>query len=146
MINREILEGNWNHFKGRIQKKWSQLTDSDLAAFHGNVDELVGVIQKKTGEGREAVESFLQELSAGAGSFPGQAAQYVSQAAQSAREGVHQATETLRGSAHRAAEQFSEFTEGTECLVRDRPGLALAISFGVGILVGSLLTLKCRSA
>ena len=51
VINREILEGNWNQFKGQILKKWSQLTDSDLAEFHGNVDELVGVIQRKTGEG-----------------------------------------------------------------------------------------------
>jgi len=145
MINRQILEGNWNQFKGQIQKKWSQLTDSDLGEFHGNVDELVGVVQRKTGEGRDAVESFLQEMTDGAGTFAGQAAQYVSQAPQCAREGVHQATETLRGSAHRATERFSELTEGTECLVRDRPGLALAISFGVGVLVGTLLTLKSRS-
>jgi uncharacterized protein YjbJ (UPF0337 family) len=138
MINRQILEGNWNQFRGQIEKKWSQLTESDLGEFHGNVDELVGVIQRKTGEGREAVENFLQELTAGAATFAGQAAQF-------AHEGVNQATESLCGSAHRAADRFSEWTEGTGCLVRDRPGLALVISFGVGVLLGSLLTLKCRS-
>ncbi len=138
MINREILEGNWNQFKGQILKKWSQLTDSDLAEFHGNVDELVGVIQRKTGEGREVVESFLQDLTAGAATFAGQAAQF-------AREGVQQAAETLRGSARRAGDQVSQWAEGTGCMVRDRPCRALAISFGVGVLVGLLLTRKCRS-
>ena len=149
MSNRQVLEGNWNQFKGKIQKKWAQLTDNDLREFDGNVDELVGVIQRKTGEGREAVEKFLDELTDNTANFAGQAAQYVregaGQAAQYVREGAHQAAESLRGSARRTADQVSEWTEGTGYFVRERPGLALAITFGIGVVVGSLLTAKCRS-
>ena len=94
MINREILEGNWNQFKGQILKKWSQLTDSDLAEFHGNVDELVGVIQRKTGEGREVVESFLQNLTAGAATFPARRPVFPRR--------MRRAAESFRGSARRA--------------------------------------------
>jgi uncharacterized protein YjbJ (UPF0337 family) len=138
MINQQILEGKWNEFKGRILQKWSQLTDSDLGQFRGNVDELIGTIQRKTGEGREAVEGFLHDLTAGAGTFAGQAAESV-------REGVRQAAECARGSARQAAEQFAELRECTQCLVRDRPGLALAISFGAGMLAGLILALKHRA-
>ncbi len=52
MVNQQVLQGNWNQFKGKVREKWGQLTDSDLGAFHGNVDELVGTIQKMNGYGQ----------------------------------------------------------------------------------------------
>jgi len=50
MINEQVLQGNWNEIKGKIRSKWGQLTNDDLQSFDGNVDRLVGLIQRKTGE------------------------------------------------------------------------------------------------
>ena len=57
------MKGNWNIAKGKLKQKWAQLTDDDLQYVEGSEDELVGRIQKRTGESREAVEKALREAS-----------------------------------------------------------------------------------
>ena len=62
MINQQVLQGNWNEIKGKLRSKWGQLTNDDVKSFDGNIDQLLGLIQKRTGEGRESVERFLNDL------------------------------------------------------------------------------------
>ena len=66
MINQQILEGNWNEIKGKLRQKWGQLTDDDFQQIRGDAEQLIGVIQRKTGEAREAIEQYLQEISSSA--------------------------------------------------------------------------------
>ena len=61
MVNQQTLQGNWNEIKGKLRNKWGQLTNDDLQSVHGNVDQLIGLIQRKTGEARNSVEQFLEE-------------------------------------------------------------------------------------
>ena len=49
------IKGEWNIIKGNLKQKWAQLTDDDLQFIEGKQDELLGRIQKRTGETREAV-------------------------------------------------------------------------------------------
>src|SRR3954470_5812808 len=63
-INAQELQGQWNRLRGQVKERWGQLTDDDLQIQGGNVDQLVGRIQQKTGEGREAIEKFLGDLTA----------------------------------------------------------------------------------
>lgn len=60
-MNKLQIKGNWNVTKGKLKKRWADLTDNDLTYVEGQEDELVGRIQKKTGESREAVENALTE-------------------------------------------------------------------------------------
>ncbi len=70
MVSTQRLQGQWNSVRGQIKKKWHQLTDDDLKFSSGDIDQLVGRIQHKTGEAREAIESFLDDLTAqGAGAI-----------------------------------------------------------------------------
>ncbi len=62
MVNTQVLQGQWNQVRGQLKKKWGQLTDDDLRFNNGNIDQLVGKIQHKTGEAREAIEQYLDEL------------------------------------------------------------------------------------
>ena len=62
-MNKLELKGDWNITKGKIKQKWANLTDDDLQFVAGKEDELIGRIQKRTGEARENVERVLQELS-----------------------------------------------------------------------------------
>jgi uncharacterized protein YjbJ (UPF0337 family) len=62
MVNTQVLQGQWNQVRGQLKKKWGQLTEDDLKFTNGNIDQLVGRIQHKTGEAREAIEGFLDEL------------------------------------------------------------------------------------
>jgi uncharacterized protein YjbJ (UPF0337 family) len=58
------IKGDWNITKGKLKQKWGNLTNNDLRYADGKYDELLGRIQKRTGESREAVEKALQESAA----------------------------------------------------------------------------------
>lgn len=55
------IKGNWNIVKGKLKQKWANLTDDDLQYAEGQSEELLGRIQRRTGETREAVERALKE-------------------------------------------------------------------------------------
>lgn len=60
---KEQIEGNWNQIKGRVKQAWGDLTDDDLERVEGEVDELVGIIQERTGEERREIEKRLEDMS-----------------------------------------------------------------------------------
>jgi uncharacterized protein YjbJ (UPF0337 family) len=62
-MNKLESKGNWNIAKGKLKQKWANLTDDDLQFAEGKQDELLGRIQKRTGETREAIEKAVKEAS-----------------------------------------------------------------------------------
>jgi uncharacterized protein YjbJ (UPF0337 family) len=60
-MNNLQIKGDWNIIKGKLIQKWANLTDDDLQYAEGQKDELIGRIQKRTGESREAVEKALKD-------------------------------------------------------------------------------------
>jgi uncharacterized protein YjbJ (UPF0337 family) len=132
-MNQETLQGNWNEIKGKVRSKWGSLTDDDLQSFNGNVEQLVGTIQRKTGEARESIEKFLDHLSS---------------------EGsLNRATESVRAYAQQAAEQGRQAAESVregyhevEDMVRQRPTESLAVCFGVGVITGVVVSLMFRGS
>lgn len=60
-MNTLQVKGNWNIAKGKLKQKFAQLTDDDLQFVEGKEDELIGRIQKRSGQGREQVKSAARE-------------------------------------------------------------------------------------
>ncbi len=60
-MNKLQMKGNWNIAKGKLKKKWANLTDDDLRFMEGDQQELIGRIQKRTGQTREEVERAIEE-------------------------------------------------------------------------------------
>ncbi len=58
------MKANWNIAKGKLKQKWAKLTDDDLQFVEGKEDELVGRIQKRTGEARDRVETAVADACA----------------------------------------------------------------------------------
>ena len=148
MVNEQTLQGNWNEIKGKLRSKWGQLTNDDLQQAQGNVDQLIGLIQRKTGEARHSVEKFLEDVTAGGSSGFSQAAEtareYANQAAETVQQRSQQAAETFRRSYGQAAESMRHGYEEAETMIRDRPAESAAVCFGVGMVVGVILGLALR--
>jgi uncharacterized protein YjbJ (UPF0337 family) len=138
MANQQILEGNWNEIKGKLRQKWGQLSDDDLPQIRGDVEQIIGAIQRKTGEAREAIEGYLQEMAGGSASAIGTAAEAAYGYAQSA-------SETVQHTAKQAADQVRAGYREAERFVRDRPGESLLVCFGVGLITGVVVALSLRS-
>ncbi len=60
-MNTLEMKGNWNIAKGKLKQKYAQLTDDDLRFDNGKQDELIGRIQKRTGETKEAIEKAIND-------------------------------------------------------------------------------------
>ena len=123
MMNQQILEGNWNEIKGKLREKWGQLTDDDFQQIRGDAEQIIGAIQRRTGEAREAIEQYLQEISGSAASAVG----------------------TARDYAQHASDQVCAGYAKTDRFVRDRPVQSLLVCFGVGLITGVVIALSLCS-
>jgi uncharacterized protein YjbJ (UPF0337 family) len=56
------LKGNWNLIKGNLKQKWADLTDDELLYEEGKEEELLGRIQKKTGETKDSLNKFIDSM------------------------------------------------------------------------------------
>jgi uncharacterized protein YjbJ (UPF0337 family) len=56
------IKGDWNVIKGKLKQKYAKLTDDDLRYEEGCEDELLGRMQKVTGETRETIEHVIEEF------------------------------------------------------------------------------------
>jgi len=137
-LNAQALQGQWNKLRGQVKEHWGQLTDDDLQIHGGNIDQLVGRIQQKTGESRDAIEKFLTELTSRGSSAVAQTAEAVSSFAQ-------QAGERLRDRYGDIADGARERFDMAQDVVRQNPSQSVAAAFGVGLVAGLIVGLALRS-
>ena len=149
MVNTQVLQGQWNQVRGQLKKKWAQLSEDDLKLTNGNIDQLVGKIQHKTGEAREAIEQYLDELTSQGASAVSHVAetagQYGRQAAETASQYGRYAADQARDGYNRISEQFGKQYDASQTMIRDNPARSVATAFGVGILLGVVVGLALRS-
>lgn len=139
MPNRDQLKGHWNEVTGRLKEHWGQLTDDDLSRAEGNADQLIGLVQQKTGATRNEIEKFIDGLLNGsAGERASEAVQHYASAAQGMAD---EATRYAREQARRFSEQSGDYTARVAETVRARPAESIAIAFGLGIAAGALFFL-----
>jgi len=138
MDTEEAVEGGWNEFAGAVKKKYSQITGDDLSAVKGNVQQLAGVIQRKTGQAREGIEAYLKSISSKSSDAVGNASKLANEYLGKASEGIPEGYEY-------AVDAKQDSYEGAKETVRTRPAEAVAIAFGVGVVMGILGTQSmCR--
>jgi len=137
-INAQALQGQWNKLRGQVKEHWGQLTDDDLQIHGGNIDQLVGRIQQRTGEAREAIEKFLNDLTNRGSAVVTQAAEAVSNFAQ-------QTGDRLRDRYGDFAEQARDRYDMAQDVVRHNPGQSVAAAFGIGLVAGLVVGLALRS-
>ena len=138
MITRQELEGHWNQVKGQVKERWGQLTDEELMQGRGSADQLVGVIEQKTGESRRAIEDFLEQaIEDGTGA--------VQQLTDNARAYADQAGESLRNQYEQMSEKSRSGYSEAEHMVQRKPVESVAVAFGAGILTGVIVGLVLRS-
>jgi len=137
-INAQALQGQWNKLRGQVKEHWGQLTDDDLQIQGGNIDQLVGRIQQRTGESRESIEKFLNDLTS-------RGSAVVSQAAEAVSNFASQAGDRLRDRYGDLSEQARDRYDMAQDIVRQNPGQTVAAAFGIGLVAGLIVGLALRA-
>ena len=138
MPNRQALQGSWNESQGKLREKGGQLTDDDLQNVKGNVDQLVGLIQRKTGEARKSIETYLDSISEEGGDI-------ASRTLEGAREYTNQAATAIRDGYENVAEGMKERYADAERMIQERPATSAAVALGAGVFLGLMIGLCVRS-
>lgn len=148
MISRQELEGRWDELKGRLQERWGQLTDDDLQQVRGNTNQLVGVIERKTGETRQEIEHFLDEAFSAGGDAVQQAVdtatRYAGQAKEAFREQYDHMADNMRAGYDQMAENVRAGYDRAGEMVRRSPVESVAVAFGAGIITGVVVGLLMK--
>lgn len=131
-MNTQAIQGQWNTIRGKVKEKWGQLTEDDLQMLGGSIDQVIGKIQRKTGEQREKIEHFINELVTNPSVERAKEATmtYAQDTAERAREAYGTARDY-------AAQQYNSAGE----VVSNRPVESLAVVLGAGIITGVLVGL-----
>lgn len=142
MQNAQEIQGRWDILRGKVKEKWGQLTDDDLQMVGGNIDQVMGRIQQKTGAARAEIEEFLNE--ALEGSTMQRTKERVSGFAQGVGERARDAGEQLKQSYGRVSEGAREQYGRAEEMMYLHPTESMAAVFGLGVVTGVVLGLMLR--
>ena len=134
-LNAQRLEGHWQEIKGKLRNRWGQLTDDELQQARGDVEQLIGTIQRRTGEARDSIRSFIEEL----GETP-----TMKQAADTIRGYAETAAESMQGVAQQASEGLRTGMREGRHMIQQHPLESVLTCFGIGLATGVALGILLR--
>ncbi|HWL08571.1 MAG TPA: CsbD family protein [Planctomicrobium sp.] len=138
MITRQELEGKWKQLKGQIREQWGQLTDDELQRFKGDGEQLVGMIQEKTGQSRREIETYLDNLV-----HEGQSR--FQQVSDTARHFAETANQRFQEGYQEVGKQLESGYSDAKDMVQSRPLESVVAAFGIGLISGAIVALMMRS-
>lgn len=128
MATQQEVSGKWKQLTGKVKEKYGQITDNDLSRANGRIDQLIGVVQQKTGQTREQIEAFLEECGELGESVVGRVSDYASSASESLKDG-YQAV----------AQQAKQGYDASVSTVSRHPLESVGTAFGIGLVAGLLI-------
>ncbi len=135
MISRDELLGNWSGIVRSLKDKFGHFTKDELARVEGNFDQLIGLVQRKSGRSKDQIASFISDCCESAGTSYGQVANRASHY-------VDAAGEIVRDNYERLASEAKKGLDYTAQSVGRRPLESIAWAVGSGIVAGVLIGLS----
>ncbi len=133
MSTKTEVMGKWNQLKGQVRERWGQISDNDFSRVQGNTDQLIGMIEEKTGTARREIEAFINKTMQSGESM-------VESASETVRDYANRASDAMKDQYGKVNRQLEAGVEDAQELIRTRPGMSVGVAFGVGILAGALVS------
>jgi len=131
MATKQEAAGQWKSLTGAVKQKYGQITDNELTQLNGNVDQLIGLVQRKSGQTREQIAAFVHECGESCDSMVDKVSEYASGA-----------SESLQAGYGAVAEQTKRGYEASAKTVSTHPFESIGAAFGVGLVAGLLIGLS----
>ncbi|QDT04763.1 hypothetical protein K227x_31590 [Rubripirellula lacrimiformis] len=138
MATRQELQGDWNTVVGNVKEKYGEITDAELLQVEGNADQLIGLIQRKSGQAREQIEAYVDSLFRGGETTIDRVNDLARDYAQSTGRAINDGYQQV---AQRARQTYDQ----TSIAVADRPLGSVMAALGVGLITGIAIGLSIGS-
>ena len=128
-MNGDTEAGQWNQIADAVRERYKQITHEDLSRVQGNIQQLIGLVQQRTGESRELIEQYVRTIG-------DKAAGYVNRVYESTGELALTAADSLRDSYGRVSGGVTDGVESAKDSIQRRPMESVLTAFGVGVFAG----------
>jgi len=135
MFSQKESVGNWKSIISSLKTKFGDFSHDELARVEGNVEQLVKLVQRKSGQSQEQIVSFISGCCAAVGTS-------YEQFANTASQYVDNAGDVVRENYDRMASEAKKGLDYTSKTVKRRPFESLAVAVGSGIIAGVVLGLS----
>lgn len=136
-MNTDQIRDQWNSITGRLRDHWSELSDHDFRRVRGNAEQLIGMVQKRTGATRAEVEHLIDRVVSDGNRLSHQMSDVASRYAADASEYLHDHYDLI-------AKRAGEYSHKAAKVVRARPAEALVLAFSLGVIATALAFMKSR--
>ena len=137
MVSQAVLHENWNDIRATLKSKWRQLTDHDLGRFTGTADQLVNLIQQRSGQAKSEIENQLEDIIA-------QERSATDQIVGALHNTGSLAADLLQENDDHACDKLVRGYREATTFVRGNPGAAVVILFASGLLAGLGIAMLLR--
>jgi uncharacterized protein YjbJ (UPF0337 family) len=128
MATKQEAAGQWKTLVGAVKEKYGQITDNELSQVKGNVDQLIGLVQRKTGQTREQVEAFVRECGEKCETVAGKVSEFAATAGETLRDGYDSVAQHTKAGYEASVKTLSR-----------HPLESVGTAFGIGIFAGLLI-------
>ena len=129
MTSREAVSGQWKSLVGAVKEKFGELTNDDLTKVEGNVDQLIALVQRKSGATKEQISEFVNSVTRSAGNV-------YEATAEKATEWANVASDAMRDGYDRMTTEAQKGLDYSARTVRRKPLESVAIAVSAGLLAG----------
>lgn len=138
MISTERLKGSWNSVVGAVKTNFAEISGDELQKVQGSAEQLVGLLQRKTGKSREQIESFLVDCCSTTEST-------INRISEVANEYGEKAGEVVRENYDRLATEAQRGYDYSVKTMQRRPLESVALALGAGLFAGLIFGLSMAS-
>lgn len=156
-MNLYVAKGTMKELKGELKQTWAKLTDDDIKYLEGNVEEIVGKIQRAYGFTRERAEEEFERFKKSHGNYfreerdnftkergmanlGGQVNSSLSNIKGRSREIGEDLGDTSREYMDRVRDMSSMALERSTDFIRTYPGYTILGAASVGFIMGALFS------
>ena len=136
MNTHEVSRANWNRLVGKVKERWGQLTDDELTEAKGDMQQLTGLIEQKTGDARDVIEKFIDDV------VNGRQTEAEGVVRKYARDAQHK----LQDAGQYVTDATRTGYRSTERAIATHPMESTAVAFAAGLGVGLVLGLSLWAA
>jgi uncharacterized protein YjbJ (UPF0337 family) len=117
------LYNSWKQLKGKVKKEWGELTDDDIQAINGNMEELVSRLISTYGYTKEYATQAIHKFLANSN---------LNESLANMRDKLSQKTEEVKENVEKYSSELYE-------VIKKSPVQSVLIASTLGLLMGLLL-------
>ena len=133
----KLIETQWRSIRKQVSQHWPELTQDDLEQVSGDSRKLIAIIHQRTGKSLPEIEEVIDDIALNSNGLLSRVSNAITDVASNT---AAQVSEAAGVTYERSTESIGRAYDSLGDSVRRSPATVLPVAFGVGVLLGLILS------